>query len=78
MHAPGTNEHPPVELSPDSGLIFLNHANNTIRLILPSILLRCLDSFQLQRIYVNTLPQPIHSINRETVVPDEQITHGYV
>lgn len=72
-HSPCTNEDSSTHLSSDGCLVLLDEASKALGFVLPSFLRSHSDTIELIRIGVYTFLQALDLINREPVMPDEQV-----
>lgn len=75
---PRANEHSPTELRRDGRLVLLDADRKLVRLFLPADLADGLDALELERVRVDALLQALDLVDREPVVPDEEVAHGDV
>ena len=75
---PRADEHSPIELRRDGRLVLLDADRKLVRLFLPADLADGLDALELERVRVDALLQALDLVDREPVVPDEEVAHGDV
>ena len=59
-------------------MVFLDGTSDLVSLVLPTLLLRLPDAFELVRVGVDALPKAIHLVGGETVMANEEVAHGNI
>ena len=59
-------------------MVFLDGTSDLVSLVLPTLLLRLPDAFELVRVGVDALPKAIDLVGGETVMANEEVAHGYI
>ena len=57
-------------------MVFLDGTSDLVSLVLPTLLLRLPDAFELVRVGIDALPKAIYLVGGETVMANEEVANG--